>query len=70
MFEVVEEFPIFALILHFEATPMHMGSRAWWLILAGIIKRPRATSLRINSEERFSRRAINAISPVIIPFLA
>ena len=27
MSEVVEEFPIFALILQQEATPMHIGSR-------------------------------------------
>ncbi len=26
MLEVVEELPILALILHFEAIPMHMGS--------------------------------------------
>src|SRR5260370_76850 len=36
MFEVVEEFPMLALILQSEATPMHMGSTLAWWIFAGI----------------------------------
>src|SRR5436305_10715650 len=51
MFEVVEELPILELILQVEATPMHMGSRFEWLILAGMIMRPRATSSRTVSGE-------------------
>ena len=47
MSEVVEELPILALILHSDSTPMHIGSRLVWLILAGMIMRPRATSARI-----------------------
>jgi hypothetical protein len=70
MFEVVAEFPMLALILHFEATPMHIGSRLGWLILAGMIMRPRATSARINSGSSCSRRAINRISSVTMPWRA
>ena len=46
MFEVVAELPMLALILHIEATPMHIGSRLVWWMLAGMIIRPRATSSR------------------------
>ena len=53
MFEVVAEFPIFALILHLDATPMHIGSRFAWLMLAGMIIRPRATSARTSSRRQF-----------------
>ncbi len=49
MFEVVAELPMLALILHFDATPMRIGSRFVWLMLAGMIMRPRATSARISS---------------------
>ena len=45
------------LILHLEATPMHIGSRLVWLMLAGMIMRPRATSERTSSGERRSRCA-------------
>src|ERR1039457_5133528 len=50
--ETTEELPMFELILHVEATPMHMGSRLLWLTLAGTIMRPRAVdrkSTRLNS---------------------
>ena len=49
MLEVVAELPMLALILHLEATPMHIGSRIRWLMLAGMIMRPRATSERTSS---------------------
>src|ERR1017187_3645829 len=52
------------LILHLEATPVHIGSRLVWRMLAGTIMRPRATSERMSSGERFSRCATCCISPV------
>src|SRR6266850_5567049 len=48
---VTAEFPILELILHLDATPMHIGSRFRWLMLAGMIIRPRATSERTSSAE-------------------
>ena len=65
--DVTAELPMLALILHLDATPMHIGSRLVWLILAGMIMRPRATSARISSGDRFSRRATYSISPVMTP---
>src|SRR5262245_10316059 len=61
-----------ALILHFEATPMHIGSSRFcrWTLFAGITMRPRATSEPINSGSRSSRLATNAISGVTIPLRA
>src|SRR5437870_9454177 len=59
--------PMFALILHEEAMPMHIGSSSGWFELAGMIIRPRATSLRISSGGRFSRRATCCISSVVTP---
>ena len=70
MFEVVAEFPIFALILHLEAMPMHIGSSEPWLMFAGMIIRPRAISERTTSTGRFSRFATYSISPVMMPFRA
>jgi hypothetical protein len=67
MFEAVAELPILALILHREATPMHIGSRLVWLMLAGMIIRPRATSLRTSSGSSRSRRATYSISSVTMP---
>ena len=55
-----------ALILHFDSTPMHIGSKLRWFILAGMIMRPRATSERIVSAVRSSRLATYSISPVIV----
>ena len=66
MLEVTAEFPMLELILHCDATPMHIGSRLTWLMLAGMIMRPRATSARISSGATFSRRATYSISPVIM----
>src|ERR1700738_3348372 len=67
MLEVVAELPMLALILHFVAMPMPMGSRLRWFTLAGIIRRPRAISLRISSGSIFSRPATKRISSVITP---
>src|SRR5262245_11610940 len=55
-----------ALILHAEATPMHIGSSflVRWTLLAGMTIRPRATSERTSSGSRSSRRATNSISGV------
>src|SRR6476659_6168266 len=57
MSEVTAELPILELILHFDATPMHMGSRFLWFQLAGMIIRPRATSDRTSSGDKDSRFA-------------
>ena len=43
------ELPILALIFTKKFRPMIIGSISGWLILAGIIARPSATSLRTNS---------------------
>ncbi len=50
-----------------DSTPMHIGSSSGWLMFAGIIMRPRATSSRTSSGEIFSRRAIYSISSVTTP---
>ena len=70
MLEVTAELPILELILHFEATPMPIGSRLVWWILAGMIMRPRATSSRTSSGASFSRRATYSISSVTMPLRA
>ena len=49
MEEVTAELPILALILVRKFRPMIIGSHSGWLILAGMMARPRATSLRTNS---------------------
>ena len=46
---------------------MIIGSVSGWLMLAGMIARPRATSSRTNSGAMPSRRATNSISGVISP---
>ena len=58
-----------ALILVFVATPMPIGSSRFckWTLLAGMTRRPRATSRRISSGERFSRWATYSISGVMCP---
>ena len=70
MFDVVDELPMLALILHLDATPMHIGSRLVWWMLAGMIMRPRATSSRISSGARRSRAATYSISSVTTPLRA
>jgi hypothetical protein len=41
--------PMLALILTRKLRPMIIGSHSGWLMFAGMIARPRATSLRTNS---------------------
>ncbi len=66
---VTAELPMLALILVFEAMPMHIGSSRLvrCTLLAGMTIRPRATSSRISSTGRFSRFATYSISGVIWP---
>src|SRR6185436_14606183 len=49
MEEVTAELPILALILVAKFRPMIIGSDSGWLMLAGMMARPRATSERTNS---------------------
>ena len=59
--------PMFAFTLHESAMPMPIGSRFVWFTFAGMIIRPRATSLRTSSASTFSRSATCCISSVITP---
>ena len=47
--EVTIELPILALIFTRKLRPMIIGSLSGWLMLAGMMARPRATSSRTNS---------------------
>ena len=47
--EVTAELPILALIFVRKLRPMIIGSSSAWLMLDGMMARPRATSLRTNS---------------------
>ncbi len=47
--EVTAELPMLALILTRKLRPMIIGSLSGWLMLAGMMARPRATSSRTNS---------------------
>src|ERR1035438_7873823 len=58
------------LILHFDATPMHIGSSSGWLTLAGMIMCPTATSSRMSSGATCSRSATKSISSVSKPLRA
>ena len=49
MVEATAELPMLALILTRKLRPMIMGSFSGWLMLAGMMARPRATSERTNS---------------------
>ena len=49
MLEVTAELPMLALILTRKLRPIAIGSISGWLMLAGMIARPRATSSRTNS---------------------
>lgn len=49
MLDVTAELPMLALILTRKLRPMAMGSSSGWLMLAGMMARPRATSSRTNS---------------------
>src|SRR5579862_1496336 len=57
-------------INHLELEPMIIGSSSRWLMLAGMIARPRATSDRTNSGSNPSRIAMNSISGVTTPVRA
>src|SRR6218665_2968806 len=50
MLEVTAELPMLALILTLKLRPMAMGSSSGWLMFAGMMARPRATSARTNSD--------------------
>jgi hypothetical protein len=65
--DVTAELPMLALILTRKLRPMAIGSASGWLMLEGMIARPRATSSRTNSAARPSRIATNSISGVIVP---
>jgi hypothetical protein len=60
-------FPMFALIFTLNARPMIIGSISGWLMFAGMMARPRATSLRTSSASNPSRSAMNSISGVTSP---
>ena len=66
---VTAELPMFALILQRTATPIPSGSSrpARWTLLAGMTRRPAATSCRTNSASRYSARATYSISGVTSP---
>ena len=49
MEELTAEFPMFELIFTRKLRPMIIGSVSGWLMLAGMIARPRATSSLTNS---------------------
>ncbi|MDT4851931.1 hypothetical protein FQZ97_861400 [compost metagenome] len=49
MLEVTAELPMLALTLTRKLRPMAIGSTSGWLMLAGMMARPRATSSRTNS---------------------
>src|SRR5215813_15441647 len=49
MDELTAELPMLALIFTRKRRPMIIGSVSGWLMLAGMIARPRATSLLTNS---------------------
>ena len=59
---VTAELPMLALIFTRKLRPMIIGSSSRWLMLAGMIARPRATSARTNSAGSPSRTATNSIS--------
>jgi hypothetical protein len=56
-----------ALIFTRKLRPMIIGSSSGCLMLAGMMARPRATSLRTNSGSTFSRIAQKRISSVMMP---
>ena len=65
--EVTAEVPMLALIFTRNRLPMIIGSLSGWLMLAGMIARPAATSSRTTSGSTPSRIATNSISGVITP---
>ena len=69
MSDVTAELPMFALILTFATFPTAIGTSepARWWTLAGMTRRPRATSLRTSSGESASRSATTRIASVMMP---
>ena len=59
--------PMLALIFTRKLRPMIIGSISGWFLLAGMIARPSAISLRTNSGSTFSRMATKRISSVTTP---
>ena len=64
------ELPMLALILTWKLRPIIIGSVSGWLMLEGIMARPRATSSRTKLGETPSRMAMNSISGVTTPWRA
>ena len=65
--EATAELPMLALIFTRNLRPMIIGSISGWFMLAGMMARPRAISLRTSSGSTPSRSATNSISGVISP---
>ena len=61
--ELTAELPILALTLTRKLRPIAIGSSSRWLMLAGMIARPRATSSRTNSGVTNSGIAAPKLSP-------
>ena len=62
--EDTAELPMLALIFTRKLRPMIIGSLSGWLMFAGMMARPRATSLRTNSGViSFGNRGAEGLSP-------
>ena len=61
--EVTAELPMLALIFTRKLRPMIIGSSSGWLMLAGMMARPSAISLRTNSGVMNSGSAAPKLSP-------
>ena len=61
--EVTAELPMLALIFTRKLRPMIIGSSSAWLMLAGMMARPRATSSRTSSGVMCSGIAAPKLSP-------
>ena len=61
--EVTAELPMLALIFTRKLRPMIIGSSSAWLMLAGMMARPRATSSRTNSGVMWAGMAAPKLSP-------
>ena len=68
--DATAELPMLALIFTKNFEPMIIGSSSVWLMFAGMIALPAASSLRTSSTSTFSRNATNRISSVTMPRLA
>src|SRR5678810_179718 len=64
--EATAELPILALILTRKLRPIAIGSLSGWLMLLGMIARPRATSSRTNSGVTWSGMAAPKLSLIHI----